>query len=101
MDSELKKQLEEIHALARDNNRMLRAIRRDAWFSLAGKIIFWAIFLLGPVYLYYAYVAPVIGRLTPTTTSTSTSSETATSSSFFDNLTIGELQKIIEQYRPK
>jgi len=99
MDSELKKQLEEIHALARDNNRMLRAIRRDAWYSLAGKIIFWAIFLLGPVYLYYAYVAPVIERVAPTTTSIG--SATATSTNFFENLTIGEIQKIIEQYRPK
>ena len=99
MEPELKKQLEEIHALTRDNNRMLRAIRRDAWFSLAGKIIFWAIFLLGPVYLYYAYVAPVVERFTPA--ATSASSGTATSTSFFDNLTIGEIQKLIEQYRPK
>ena len=99
MDPDLKKQLEEIHALARDNNRMLRAIRRDAWYSLAGKIIFWAIFLVGPLYLYYVYVAPVVERFTPATTTAS--SGTATSTSFFDNLTIGEVQKLIEQYRPK
>lgn len=99
MDPELKKQLEAIHALARNNNRMLRAIRRDAWFSLAGKIIFWAVFLIGPVYLYYVYVAPVVERFTPA--ASSGTSGTASSTSFFDNLTIGEIQKIIEQYRPK
>jgi len=41
MDPEMKRQLEEIHALAKDTNRMLHAMRRDYWLGLVGKLIFW------------------------------------------------------------
>src|SRR3989344_5836388 len=40
MDPELKKEIAEIHALAKDNHRMLRAIRRDQWLGFFGKGFF-------------------------------------------------------------
>ncbi len=58
MDPEIKRLLEENHSLAKDNNRMLRAIRRDGWYSLLFKIVFWAIILLAPFYFYQQYLQP-------------------------------------------
>ncbi len=58
MDPEIQKQLEEIHALAKDNHRMLRAIRREWWYGIFFKIVFWAILLLAPFYFYQQYLQP-------------------------------------------
>ncbi len=60
--SDIKSLLVETHALAKDNHRMLRAIRRDQWFGFAGKIIVWAVVILLPLYLYNLYVAPLISQ---------------------------------------
>lgn len=62
-EGDISHQLEELHALTRDNHRMLRAIRRDQWFGFFGKIIFWAIMLALPFYLYNEYVAPIVAKV--------------------------------------
>lgn len=94
MDPEIKKELEEIHALARDNHQMLRAIRRDQWLGFIGRIIVWAIVLALPLYLYQQYLQPIVSKFYPTT-STSTSS----TSGPFGFPTSAEVQKLINSYK--
>ena len=62
MDSEIRQQLEEIHALAKDNHRMLRAIRRAQWFNFFSSVVFWLAVLVIPLYLYQQYLAPTISK---------------------------------------
>ena len=62
MDPELQKTLDEIHALAKDNHRMLRAIRRDQVLSFFGKIVIWVIVLALPLFLYQQYLEPIVSK---------------------------------------
>lgn len=66
MDPEVRKLLEETHALAKDNHRMLRTIRREQWINFFARIVVWAIVLLLPLYLYQQYVQPIISKIVPT-----------------------------------
>ncbi len=91
MDPELKKILDETHALVKDNHRMLRAIRRHQWYSVISTIIIWLIVLALPLYLYQTYLAPIVSRFYPT-------SGTATSSAPFGLPTSADLQKLINSY---
>ena len=66
MDPELKRQLEEIHALAKDNHRMLRAIRRDQWLGFIGRVVVWIIVITLPLYLYQQYLQPLVDKFSAT-----------------------------------
>jgi hypothetical protein len=66
MDPELRRAISELHALAADNHRMLRAIRRDQWFGFIGKLIFWIVLFIAPFYLYQHYVAPLVTKIQST-----------------------------------
>ena len=55
--------LEENYKLARDNNKMLHAMRRSAWIGGIIKIILYAALIFGPLWLYAHYVMPVLGSL--------------------------------------
>ena len=66
MDPELKQMIEETRALAKDNHRMLRAIRRDQWLGFVGRIIVWAIVLALPLYLYQQYLQPIVAKISAT-----------------------------------
>jgi len=61
MDPELKKLLEENLALAKQNNRMLRAMRRAGWLSALVRVLWWAVLLVSTYYFYQAYLAPLLG----------------------------------------
>jgi hypothetical protein len=52
--------LEKTYALARENNKMLRKMRRAAFWGWVFKIIFWAIFLGVPIWLYFQFFQPVL-----------------------------------------
>ena len=91
MDTEVTRQLEEIHALAKDNHRMLRAIRRDQWFGFIGKIIIWVIILALPLYLYQKYFEPIISTFSKTTGTTT--------SGPFGLPTSAELEKLIDSFK--
>jgi hypothetical protein len=56
-DQELRSLLERTHSLAADNNRMLRAIRRDQWWGFIAKIIFWAVIIIVPFYFLQSYLS--------------------------------------------
>lgn len=93
MDPELKRMLDETHALAKDNHRMLRALRRYQIMGFFGKIVIWAIVLVLPLYLYQQYLGPLISKF-------SALSETSIpGSGVFTLPTSAELQKLIDSYK--
>ncbi len=93
MDNELKKELEEIHSLAKDNHRMLRAIRRDQWFGFIGKLIFWAIAFALPLYFYQQYLQPLVSKFS--------ASSGMSISGPFGLPTFTELQKLLKSPKGK
>jgi hypothetical protein len=62
--AELKKLLEETHALAEESNRIIREMRRNALLGLGVKVLLWLVvlgaipFILGPL------LAPLMGAFT-------------------------------------
>ena len=67
MDPELKRLLDENLMFAKDNNRILHAMRRDQWIALAGRIVIWIIILVLPFYLYQHYLQPLVAKFSVTT----------------------------------
>ncbi len=91
MDPDLKRQLEEIHALARDNHHMLRAIRRTQWYSFVAKIVFWAVIILAPFYLYHQYVGPYFDQFQQ--------NPTGATLNLFGLPSSSEIQKLIDSFK--
>ncbi len=60
MDKNLKELLEQNLRLTKENNHLLRSMRRTALYGFIGKILFWIIMLGVPAYLYVSYVSPII-----------------------------------------
>jgi len=90
MDPELRQELDELHALTKDNHRMLRSIRRSQRLSLLSTIIVWVVVLALPLYLYQAYLAPIIAKI-----SSLSGTATTTTSGFLGLPTSAELQNLI------
>ncbi len=65
MDTDLKELVEENLRLTKDNNRMLRSMRRTARISFVWRIIFWAAILGIPTYIYITYIAPMMSSIFP------------------------------------
>jgi len=93
MDSEMRKLLEETHALAKDNHDMLRAIRRDQWLGFIGRIIVWAIVLALPLYIYQQYLQPFVAKFS--------AASGGTTSGPFGFPTSAELQKLLNSFSGK
>jgi len=93
MDPELKRALEEIHVLAKDNHDMLRAIRRDQWLGFIGRIIVWVIVLALPLYLYQQYLQPFVAKFSAAAGTTTTG--------IFGLPTSAELQKLMNSFQGK
>lgn len=94
MDPEAKRLLAETHALARDNHRMLRAIRRSQWISTISTIIIWVVVLAVPLYLYQQYVAPTIERISGLSGQSAT-----TTAHLFGLPSFEELQKLLNSFK--
>jgi len=92
-DPELEKELEEIHALAKDNHRMLRAIRRGQWLSFFSTVIVWVAVLALPLYLYQQYLAPTIAKI-----SALSGMSTTTTSGFLGLPSFANIEKLINSY---
>lgn len=58
--------LEEILRLTRENNRMLHAMRRNAFLSGLFRILVWAALIIIPFWLYMQYLAPVMQSMMDT-----------------------------------
>ena len=52
--------LRETYRLVQDNNRMLRGMRRSAFWGGLIRIVFYAALLLVPVWFYFTYMAPIV-----------------------------------------
>lgn len=65
MDADLKTLVEENLRISKENNKMLRSMRRAAVFGFFIRIIFWLTILGVPVYLYVVYLAPVVSSVFP------------------------------------
>jgi cytoskeletal protein RodZ len=91
MDPELRRELDEIHALVKDNHKMLRAIRRGQWFSFLSTIIVWVVVLALPLLLYQNYIAPLIKSF-------SESSGTPAVGAELNVPSFADLQKLINSY---
>ena len=96
MDEETKRLLEETHALAKDNHRMLRAIRRGQFMSFISTFIVWVVVLALPLYLYQEYLAPTIAKI-----SALSGVSTTTTTGLFGLPTSTELGKIIDSIKAK
>ena len=92
---ELKRELDQIQALEKDNNRMLRAIRRGQWLSTLWTILVWAIAISVPLYLYQQFLQPIVSKFYEPSGPTTT---TAPSSRSFGIPTSAELQKLINSF---
>lgn len=53
-------ELEQILKLTKENNRMLHAMRRNAWLGGIFKVLLWAGLIIIPFWLYMQYLAPVM-----------------------------------------
>ena len=54
------KKLEEIYRLTKQNNKMLRSMKRWAFWGTIFKILLYALFLGIPLYLYFTVLQPVL-----------------------------------------
>ncbi|MES2931676.1 MAG: hypothetical protein V4682_03185 [Patescibacteria group bacterium] len=61
--SELKKLLEEDIAIGKDNNRLLREMRRNAILGLVAKIVIWLVLLGVPLFLLSTYLGPIMNAV--------------------------------------
>lgn len=91
MDPEMKREMEEIHALAKDNHQMLRAMRRHQLFGTIVSIIFWLVILITPFYLYQQYLQPLVAKFSAT--------PGATDSGLFNLPSSADIQNLINSFK--
>ena len=77
--------------LARENNRLLKKIRRASILGGILKIIWWALILGLPVYLYFTFAQPYVEQAQQTYESARTSAGEV--SGMF-----GQLKSLLQQY---
>ena len=58
-----KQMLEEALRLARDNNHMLHAMRRHAFWGGIFKFIFWTAILVAPIWFYMTYLNATVEKM--------------------------------------
>jgi hypothetical protein len=63
MDPESKRLLEDTFVLAKDNHRLLRAIRRHQLLSAYGKLLIWLILLISAALAYQTYLSQYVDQL--------------------------------------
>ena len=56
-------QFDDIERLTRENNQMLHAMRRHAFFGMIFKIILYIIFFAAPIWFYVTYVSGTVDNL--------------------------------------
>ncbi len=49
--------------LTQENNRMLRAMRRDVWMGRTFRVLFWLVLLVGSYMVYYVFLAPYVAQV--------------------------------------
>ncbi len=93
LDPEIKQELDALHALAKDNHRMLRAMRRDQWIGFVGKVVMWVLVLALPIYLYQHYLEPIYSALS--------AGHASSTPGFFGLPSSAELQNLLHSVQGK
>lgn len=91
MDPEIRKVLDEVHALTKDNHRLLRSVRRHQLLETFGRYVLWAIFIILSYYSYVSYLQPLLLRF---------STNPGTAAGGLGLPTSADLQKLINSYKP-
>ena len=87
--------LEEIYRLTKENNRMLHAMRRNAFLGGLLKLVMYVLlFVVLPVWAYMQYLAPVMDQMLKTMNQVQTAGTQAQSQ-------MGEWQKAIHDLQAK
>lgn len=55
--------LQETYRLAKENNKMLHAMRRSAFWGGLIKFIVYAVLLIAPLWFYATYLAPIMNQM--------------------------------------
>lgn len=97
MDPESKRLLEQNLTLAKENNHMLRAMRRNMWYGIIWRVIVWTVFILLPLYFYQEYLSPTVQRFQ----SFGSGNATTTSGGMFGFPSFAEIQKLLDSYQTK
>ena len=66
IDPELKRLLRQNLELSKENNRLLRKMRRSAILSRIFLLIWWAFIIGLPVYIYFSFLQPYVGGIIET-----------------------------------
>ncbi len=56
--------IREAYRLSKDNNRMLRGMRRNAMIGGFIRFLFWIAVVIVPLWFYMTYLAPVMQQVT-------------------------------------
>jgi len=91
MDPEIKRQLEEIHALVKDNHHLIRSMRRHQLFGIITSVVFWLVILIAPFYLYQQYVQPLVAKFS--------ASPGTTASGLINSISSTDIKKLIDSYK--
>lgn len=62
-DDDLKRLVLQNIELTRENNRLLKKLRRAEIVRTIIHLVYWVIIVIVPLYLYYAYVAPYVADM--------------------------------------
>jgi hypothetical protein len=92
MDPEVRKLLEEVHALARDNHRLLRSVRRHQILETFGRYMLWIILILLSYVSYVSYIQPFMEKFR--------TDPQGAAQSFFGLPTSSDVQNLINSYKP-
>lgn len=84
--------LEENLAIAKDTNRILRAMRRDAWLGLIAKVVLWLVILGVPIFFLSTYLGPLMSAFSPEGATTQPTGP-------FGLPSEAEINNLIEQYK--
>lgn len=90
----LEKLLKETHDLAKENNKLLRRMERNALISFFFKILIWLVILGVPIFFLSPYLTPLISAV-----SSGTASSTIPSS-LLGLPSIDQAQKLLEAVKP-
>lgn len=59
-------EIKELLGLARENNRLLRKMRRSAMIGNVTRLIYWVAIIGVPIFLYYSFLQPYMAQLLET-----------------------------------
>jgi hypothetical protein len=62
METDQEELLRHTYALAKENNTLLKKIRRGSFISFIFKILFWAAMLGLPLWIYFTFFKPVVDQ---------------------------------------